>query len=87
MWVSFPSFLSCAFREQEDGQAARLTLPRPGVARAQKIIRLHPLLCSASKKLRTKKETVTQALPEFIQQPRQRKFLKSLDTARMVYNV
>jgi hypothetical protein len=50
MWMSFPSFLSCAFREQEDGQAARLTLPRPRVARAQKIISLHPFLCSASKK-------------------------------------
>jgi hypothetical protein len=34
-WASFQSFLSCAFREQEDGQA---TLPihlRPRVARAQ----------------------------------------------------
>ena len=31
------TFLSCAFREQEDDQAARLTILRPRVARAQKI--------------------------------------------------
>ena len=36
------TFLSCAFREQEDGQAALPILLRPRVARAQKIIRLHP---------------------------------------------
>src|SRR5437870_691503 len=29
------TFLSCAFREQEDGQAAHPTLPRARVARAQ----------------------------------------------------
>jgi hypothetical protein len=34
------TFLSCAFREQEDGQA---TLLLPRVARAKKIIRLQPL--------------------------------------------
>ncbi len=45
------TFLSCAFREQEDDQAALIPiLRRPRVARAQKIIRLHPLLCSASKR-------------------------------------
>jgi hypothetical protein len=44
------TFLSCAFREQEDGQATLPILRRPRVARAQKIISLHPLLCSASKK-------------------------------------
>jgi len=38
------TFLSCAFREQEDDQATRLILLRPRVARAQKIISLHPLL-------------------------------------------
>ncbi len=31
-------------------RASNEGLPRPRVARAQKIIRLHPLLCSASKK-------------------------------------
>jgi len=36
------TFLSCAFREQEDGQATLPFLRRPRVARAQKIIRLHP---------------------------------------------
>src|SRR5207302_10539013 len=72
--VSFHPFSSCAFREQEDDQAAHpslqacslllqgwglIDLPlrasnegllRPRVARAQKIIRLHSFLCSASKK-------------------------------------
>jgi hypothetical protein len=43
------TFLSCAFREQEDGLATLPTLLRPRVARAQKIIRLHPFLRSASK--------------------------------------
>ena len=38
----------CAFREQEDDQA---TLLLPRVARAQKIIRLHPFLSSASKEV------------------------------------
>ena len=37
------TFLSCAFREQEDDQAALPILRRPRVARAQKIIRLHPV--------------------------------------------
>jgi hypothetical protein len=40
------TFLSCAFREQKDGQASLPILLRPRVARAQKTIRLHPLLCS-----------------------------------------
>jgi len=44
------TFLSCAFREQEDDQAILPILLKPHVARAQKIIRLHSLLCSASKK-------------------------------------
>jgi hypothetical protein len=35
------TFLSCAFREQEDDQA---TLLLPRVARAQKIINFHPFL-------------------------------------------
>jgi hypothetical protein len=38
------TFLSCAFREQEDDQVTILILPRPRVARAQKIISLHPPL-------------------------------------------
>jgi len=42
------TFLSCAFPEQEDGQATLPILLRPRVARAQKTIRLHPLLCSES---------------------------------------
>ena len=42
------TFLSYAFREQEDGQTSLPILLRPRVARAQKTIRLHPLLCSGS---------------------------------------
>ena len=37
------TFLSCAFREQEDDQVTLPILRRPRVARAQKIISLHPL--------------------------------------------
>jgi hypothetical protein len=37
-------------------------------------------LPSSLGKLRTKKETVTQALAEFIQRRRQREILKTLDT-------
>ncbi|MEO8047962.1 MAG: hypothetical protein ABI684_11815, partial [Nitrospirota bacterium] len=38
------------FREQEDDQATLPIFPRPRVARAQKIISLHPFLCSVSEK-------------------------------------
>src|SRR5438105_1230267 len=37
------TFLSCAFREQENDQATHPTLLRPRVARAQKLISPHPL--------------------------------------------
>ena len=42
------TFLSCAFREQEDDQVTLPILRRPRVARAQKIISLHPLPSSES---------------------------------------
>ncbi len=55
-WAPFPSFQARSFSLQGwelidlPLRASNEGLRRPRVARAQKIIRLHPLLCSASKK-------------------------------------